>query len=194
MNIKRGINRIAIILAIISALFGFYFGADKYDRKNTTRVIVFTDNFRSYMKDTFLVNINKTIPPELSQNHLRDESIRSILEGYPKLSETISFLSEMSTDPDRKAELIQNLKKIKTSQIQMDLYFKHDPLTRYRLDRRLEGNTPDIWKFGWSYPPTIQTIIIGLKFFFFSFLIVFFSIHGVFRLSRWIKEGFTDKK
>ena len=269
MNIKRGIDRIAIVIAIIAALFGFYVGSNTYDKKHTTRIEVFTNNFRSYIKEHYLVGINEIISTE---GYLSEDKIRSILlKGNPKLVFTI--MKEIANDPDfqqlsfeeqrkafieldsdfgelpieeqakgikeltspapvpssdeqelaalkmklpegfvldtennqatpvpfdpkKKTELTQKFKKMKASQEDIDLYFKHDPVVRYRLDYRLqvERRAPDLWEVKWRHPLLGAKLIIGLVSATFSFGIVFFGIQVLYELVNWIVGGFKERK
>jgi hypothetical protein len=186
MNIKKGINRISVVLALITMLFGFYFGSDIYWKKNTTRIKVFTDNFRSYIKEKYLVEINKEVTYDFV-HEISDDLMRSIL-----LDAGLD-LSNFHYNPFEKAKKTQELLKAGISQKLIDKYFDNNPMTRYDLDCKLEHRNHDIgWTFEWIYPPVQKVLAVGLLSAISSFLGTLFGIRWISRLIIWIIKGFKD--
>lgn len=56
-NIIKGTNRIAIVLAVITGSFAFFYSCAEYTRLNEKRAVVFKDDLRAYMKGKFLADI-----------------------------------------------------------------------------------------------------------------------------------------
>ena len=53
MNIIRGIDRIAIVLALIAMILAFFAGAQHYKQKNTGVIVGLTDEFLSFIKQEY---------------------------------------------------------------------------------------------------------------------------------------------
>ncbi len=166
MNIKRGINRIGIVAGIIVGLFGFYFGADVYYKKTYSSVdLVFTNDFRAYIKDKYDVEIDRTIStikarggrytPYKHRDKIGDDALRSLLNKYPNLKD-------------------------------------HDPLSEYESFSKIKGRKAAIYDAYDSFGSTIRKYVVGLVVAAFSFIITSYGIRGLYRLIMWQVEGFKD--
>ena len=230
INFKRGFNRIAIVFATIVALFGYNFGSDIYVKKNPSEALVFTDEFQSYIKNQYNIEINRIIASKKSHSNFNpfldkidDDSIRSILNGYPLLVKATSELATLNsnltssinvpegfvldtpettkTDEQElsvlnsqiQKELTQKFNKMEVNQKQIDLYFKHDPLTRFRLDLKIKGQKPEVWHWVHFVPNSLDVIFVGIVSVIGAFLFGYLGMHLLFRLTSWLIEGFKTE-
>lgn len=163
MNLNRGINRIGIVLGIVTALFTLYFGASYYSKKAVSSVdFVFSDSFLAYIRNNYGVEIDKTISSAMIRgttyriiDHkeiIGDDALRSILNKYPKLKD-------------------------------------QDPLESYY---KMKGYSADTTDSILSAGTQIKTVIVGIVLASLAFVMTFYGLRGLYLLINWMIKGFKE--
>ncbi len=75
MNIIRGIDRIAIVLALMAMVLAFFEGAAHYNQKNTGVIVGLTDEFLSFIKQEYGKELDQDKFCELIKGYRSSDSV-----------------------------------------------------------------------------------------------------------------------
>jgi len=171
MNIIRGIDRIAIVLALIAMILAFFAGAQHHEQKNTGVIVGLTDEFLSFIKQEYRKEIDhdefRSLIRRYGEKRIRssDAVINIMAKDWPP--GTIPFL-RLGGNRDDPPYVFRS---------------KHPevPINKYKPP-------PSMW----------QVLAVGLVYAASSFMVTLFGIRlisrGIKYLSLWIIDGFKEEK
>ena len=176
MNIKKGVNRVALLLSVIAIFPGFIFAWLIYDDVKTKTVLVY-DVTEANMK--LFSNINKTFEEGPERDRFGGTTIKESPDENRKTLRRAGFNDSEIDEFFRKR--LSN--KYKPEEINAWLVYQKQKDPFYG-DPRMEYVTPPKWKCAIAG-------VVGASI---SFLFVLFCLHGIFWTFIWVVEGFKSGK
>ena len=165
MNIKKGVNRVALVLAVIAIFPGFIFAWLIYDSENTKTVLVYdvTEANRKLFSD-----IDKT------------------LEEFPKIKPWEKPWGKPANDP---LWILPEVYREKLSK-----KYSPDEINAWLVNKKQNGPFYASPRIEYVSPPKWKCAIVGIIGASISFLFVLFCLRGIFWTFIWVVEGFKSGK
>jgi len=176
VNIKKGINRIALVLAVIAVVPAFIFGWQTYRGKDIyLGVSSRTDDIRELQSEFELLALKHSLPKRPKSEPILPWD--DVVEG-----EIYGELSQEGREKVKESYLnILILPRVSEEDIGL--------ARKQFMDYAKQLDSTII-----EYPPNWQCTIAGIVGSVFVFLLVFFGLRGLMHLGFWIVDGFRNEE
>jgi hypothetical protein len=183
MNIIKGLDRISLVIAILSTVPGFmigFFGVNDMFKGVAPEYIAWEQRYedsRRELEKKYSEEVQKT----LDENKMKEEEKKRKIEERNKL---LQKKFGIGREPSEILPWEAKLQPWESKPRLNKRYFWVDaPL------QRIKAEAPPLFK----YPPIWQRTIGGIFFAPLSFVVVLFSLRGITRFFVWIVKGFKDE-